>query len=127
MNLVICPEGHLKAVDKWGKGFYVIAKMSDVPINVAVLNFKKKQIHIFGPFDTKDFDVERMFKEINIDVEIFGEARHTEKYLPHSFQTENNPYGSKKYLINVKKDSFYIFSRKIFGGYKKTPYLCNRK
>lgn len=88
MNLVICPEGHLKAVDKWDKGFYVIAKMSDVPINVAVLNFKKKEIHIFGPFDTKDFDVERMFKEINIDVEIFGEARHTEKYLPYSFQTE---------------------------------------
>ena len=82
IHLVICPEGHLKAVDKWSKGFYVIAKMSYVPINIAVLNFKKKEIHIFGPFDTKDFDADRMFKEINIDVEMFGEARHPEKYLP---------------------------------------------
>lgn len=88
VNLVICPEGHLKAVDKWSKGFYVIAKMADVPINVAVLNFKKKEIHIFGPFDTKDFDAECMFKEINMDVEMFGEARHPKKYLPHSFPTE---------------------------------------
>lgn len=84
VNLVICPEGHLKAVDKWSKGFYVIAKMSCVPINIAVLNFKKKEIHIFGPFDTKDFDIDTMFREINEDVEMFGEARHPEKYLPHS-------------------------------------------
>ena len=53
-----------------------------VPINIAVLNFKKKEIHIFGPFDTKEFDVDTMFSEINEDVEMFGEARHTEKYLP---------------------------------------------
>ena len=47
VNLVICPEGHLKAVDKWSKGFYVIAKMSCVPINIAVLNFKKRKfIHL---------------------------------------------------------------------------------
>ena len=47
VNLVICPEGHLKAVDKWSKDFYVIAKMSCVPINIAVLNFKKRKfIHL---------------------------------------------------------------------------------
>ena len=44
----------------------------------------KFEIHIFGPFDTKDFDIDTMFREINEDVEMFGEARHPEKYLPHS-------------------------------------------
>ena len=89
VNLVICAEGHLKAVEKWSKGFYVIAKMSCVPINIVVLNFKKKEIHIFGPFDTKEFDVEAMFREINMDVEMFGEARHPEKYLPHTLPMES--------------------------------------
>ena len=42
----------------------------------------KFEIHIFGPFDTKDFDIDTMFSEINEDVEMFGEARHPEKYLP---------------------------------------------
>ena len=59
-----------------------------VPINIAVLNFKKKEIHIFGPFDTKDFDIDTMFSEINEDVEMFGEARHPEKYLPHTLPME---------------------------------------
>lgn len=56
--------------------------MSCVPINIAVLNFKKKEIYTFGPFDTKEFDVDTMFSEINEDVEMFGKARHPEKYLP---------------------------------------------
>ena len=39
------------------------------------------EIRTFGPFDTKEFDVDTMFREINEDVEMFGESRHPEKYL----------------------------------------------
>ena len=46
------------------------------------MNFKKKEIYTFGPFDTKEYDVDTMFSEINEDVEMFGKARHPEKYLP---------------------------------------------
>lgn len=45
-NLIICPEGQLAATDKWNPGFYIIAKKANVPIDVALLNYKDKTIHI---------------------------------------------------------------------------------
>jgi 1-acyl-sn-glycerol-3-phosphate acyltransferase len=58
-RLGISPEGTRKKVDKWKTGFYYIAKGANVPIVMATLDFKNKQIKISEPYyttDSKDAD-----------------------------------------------------------------------
>lgn len=45
-SLVITPEGTRKYVEKWRKGFYYMAKESNVPIVLAAGDFKTKTIYI---------------------------------------------------------------------------------
>ena len=51
-RLGISPEGTRKKVDKWKTGFYYIAKGANVPIVMATLDFKNKQIKISEPYYT---------------------------------------------------------------------------
>jgi 1-acyl-sn-glycerol-3-phosphate acyltransferase len=48
--LALSPEGTRKKVDKWKTGFYYIAKGANVPIVMATLNFKKKEVKISEPY-----------------------------------------------------------------------------
>lgn len=48
MNVLICPEGHLKKVEKWNPGFYLIAKKCNVPIVLSFIDYKKKEVGILG-------------------------------------------------------------------------------
>ena len=51
MHVVICPEGHLKAVDEWGGGFFIMAKKAKCPIDVVEINYKDKEIKICCSMD----------------------------------------------------------------------------
>lgn len=46
ISLIICPEGQLKATDKWGMGFYYIAKKANVNIAYAIFDYRQKLISI---------------------------------------------------------------------------------
>ncbi|MDP3313232.1 1-acyl-sn-glycerol-3-phosphate acyltransferase [Lutibacter sp.] len=52
--LGISPEGTREKVDKWKTGFYFIAKGANVPIVMATLDFKNKEIKMSEPFYPTD-------------------------------------------------------------------------
>ncbi len=52
--LALSPEGTRRKVTEWKTGFYYIAKMSNVPIVMATLNFKEKEVKISTPYYTTD-------------------------------------------------------------------------
>jgi 1-acyl-sn-glycerol-3-phosphate acyltransferase len=58
--LGMSPEGTRKKVTNWKTGFYYIAKGAKVPIVMATLNFKDKEIKISEPYYTTD-DMEKDF------------------------------------------------------------------
>jgi 1-acyl-sn-glycerol-3-phosphate acyltransferase len=59
--LGMSPEGTRKKVTQWRTGFYYIAKGAQVPIVMATLNFKDKEIKISEPYYTTN-DMEHDFK-----------------------------------------------------------------
>jgi len=69
--LALSPEGTRKKVDKWKTGFYYIAKGANVPIVMATLNFKKKEVKISEPYYlTNNMDDDfNFFQEFYKDVE----------------------------------------------------------
>ncbi len=78
MHLVVTPEGTRKLTNNWKKGFYFIAKKTDVPIILGYLDYKKKTggvgpvINPSGDFE-KDFEcIANFYKDKT--------ARHPEKF-----------------------------------------------
>ncbi len=61
LHVVISPEGWINKVEKWNKGFYYMAVKAEVPIVVAYLDYKKKEMGIKGViYDLEDYaSVER--------------------------------------------------------------------
>jgi 1-acyl-sn-glycerol-3-phosphate acyltransferase len=65
-RLGLSPEGTRKKVDKWKTGFYYIAKGAKVPIVMATLDFKNKEVKISEPYfptenKEQDFEVFHSF------------------------------------------------------------------
>ena len=59
-RLAITPEGTRKSVSEWKKGFYYIAQKAEVPIQIAYLDYIKKEIGIkttFYPTNDADTDI----------------------------------------------------------------------
>ncbi len=57
-HLAITPEGTRKLNPKWKKGFYYIAKGANVPIELAYIDYKKKEAGITETFYPTD-DIEK--------------------------------------------------------------------
>lgn len=51
LHVILSPEGGFAKVSKWDKGFYYMAYKAKVPIIVAYLDYKKKEIGIKGVID----------------------------------------------------------------------------
>ncbi len=59
-HIGVTPEGTRKPVKKWRKGFYQIAVKAGVPIQLAYLDYKKKECgitKIFEPTGDEDADI----------------------------------------------------------------------
>lgn len=83
LHIVVSPEGRVKRVTKWNKGFFFMAQKAKVPITVAVLDYAKKEMGVKGViYDTSDFNT--VIKQVNaIYSEVKGKnpeqfALHTE-------------------------------------------------
>lgn len=48
LHIVISPEGWIKKVNEWNKGFYYMAKKAEVPIIVTYIDYNRKEIGIKG-------------------------------------------------------------------------------
>jgi 1-acyl-sn-glycerol-3-phosphate acyltransferase len=64
MHVVLSPEGKLAKTNKWDKGFYYMASRANVPIIVASIDYKKKEIEIKGIIDSQQ-DINLMMQQIN--------------------------------------------------------------
>ena len=83
LNIVLSPEGKLAKAINWNKGFYYMASRANVPIVVACIDYKKKEIEIKGIIDQKD-DLNSVMQQINVMYE-----NVTEKH-PQYFQLNEN-------------------------------------
>ena len=64
LHIVISPEGWIKKVDDWNKGFYYMALKAKVPIIVASIDYKVKEIGIKGViYDISDYNT--VIQQIN--------------------------------------------------------------
>lgn len=62
-HLAITPEGTRKLTEKWKMGFYYIAKGANVPIQLAYIDYKKKEMgitEIFYPTGDEKSDMEQI-------------------------------------------------------------------
>ena len=77
-HLAITPEGTRDRASEWKKGFYFIAQKAHVPIEIAYLDYKKKELGIkvlFHPTGDVDKDMETIrgyYKDVR--------AKHPEKF-----------------------------------------------
>ena len=68
LHIVVSPEGWIKKVTKWNKGFYYMALKAQVPIVVGYLDYKKKEFGIKDViYDLKDYKT--VLKRINVSYE----------------------------------------------------------
>lgn len=67
-SLVITPEGTRSRVDKWKKGFYLMALKSKVPIVLGAGDFAKKEIHLGKMISVADLET-KSFEEIMSELE----------------------------------------------------------
>lgn len=85
MHIVICPEGHLRAVDEWGVGFFIMAKRVKCPIDVVEINYKDREIKMCCSID--ETFVEQCSREDAMSVlrtaykNSCGHAKYPEKFL----------------------------------------------
>jgi len=64
LNVVLSPEGRIYKVNDWNKGFYYMALKAQVPIVVAFLDYKTKQMGVQGIIDDLN-NYETVVSQIN--------------------------------------------------------------
>ena len=50
LSIAITPEGSRRATDRWKTGFYRIACAANIPIQLAVIDYKKRELGILETF-----------------------------------------------------------------------------
>ena len=81
--LLVPAEATRKRVNKWKKGFYVIAKNANVPVSLGYLDYKKKIaglgpiIYLSNDFEKDMIKIQGFYKNIN--------AKYPENYNPQVF------------------------------------------
>lgn len=64
LHIVVSPEGWIKRVPVWNKGFYYMAKKANVPIVVSYLDYEKKEMGVKEVIYNID-DFNTVMKKIN--------------------------------------------------------------
>jgi len=81
MHVILSPEGKLAKTNKWDKGFYYMASRANVPIIVASIDYKKKEIKIKGIINSQQ-DINSVMQQINNMYDNVT-AKHPEKFQLH--------------------------------------------
>jgi 1-acyl-sn-glycerol-3-phosphate acyltransferase len=81
LHIVVSPEGWVKKVTKWNKGFFYMAQKAKVPIVVSTLDYSKKEMGVKKViYDTSDFKT--VLKEINSVYE-GAQAKNPDRFAFH--------------------------------------------
>ena len=64
LHIIVSPEGTIKKVVQWNKGFYYMALKANVPIIVGYIDYKKKEIGIKGVIDNLE-NINAVMHQIN--------------------------------------------------------------
>ena len=70
LHIVVSPEGWIKKMTKWNKGFFYMAQKANVPIAVAILDYGKKEMGVKKIiYETSDFksvlaEMNAVFKDV---------------------------------------------------------------
>ena len=83
-SLVITPEGTRSLVNKWRKGFYHMAKESNVPIVLAAGDFKTKSIYLGKQISVEDIQT-RSYESIMEELQEYYKKitpKYPEKWNP---------------------------------------------
>lgn len=70
LHIVISPEGWIKKVPDWNKGFYYMALKAKVPIVVAYLDYKEKEIGIkdviydIGDYNSVISQINHLYRDV---------------------------------------------------------------
>ena len=90
-HLIICPEGTRKKVNKWKRGFYLIAEGAQVPILLGFIDYKKKYCGIekvFYPTGDYEKDLAEIWDYYR-SIKVMG--KHPEQFnLYESYSTESD-------------------------------------
>jgi len=79
--LTICPEGRHAKTSVWGSGFYKIATKANVPVKIALIDYKEKQCPIGESFViTGDFEMDMQQLQKFYRAE---QARYPERFAHH--------------------------------------------
>ena len=80
MHIAITPEGTRSRAEKWKSGFYHIAAAAGLPIELAVLDYKRHELGIFEVFHpTDDLEADLSYIRSRFSAE---QARYPEKFTP---------------------------------------------
>ena len=80
MHIAITPEGTRSRSEKWKSGFYHIAVAAGLPIELAVIDYKKKELGIFEVFHPTG-DLEQDLSAIRSRYDS-SQAKYPEKFTP---------------------------------------------
>ncbi len=78
LHIIISPEGQLAKTDHWKKGYYYMAKRANIPIVIAFIDYKKKEIGIKGIIKNINNADETMSRVNEIYRNV--KAKHPEKF-----------------------------------------------
>jgi len=82
LHIVVSPEGWIKRVTKWNKGFFYMAQKAKVPIVVSTLDYAKKEMGVKAIiYDTSNFntvmeEINRIYKNV--------QGKNPEQFAFHS-------------------------------------------
>lgn len=81
LHIVISPEGWIKRVTQWNKGFFYMAQKANVPIVVSTLDYAKKEMGVKKIiYDISDF--KEVMKQIN-DVYKDAQGKNPDQFAFH--------------------------------------------
>lgn len=81
VSVLVCPEGHLRAVEEWNPGVYLIAKRAEVPILFAFLDYKNKEGGILDYMTLREGEKWDSVKERVRELYKPEMAKYPEKFL----------------------------------------------
>ncbi len=82
LHIAVAPEGTRKLTEKWHKGFYYIALQAGIPIELALIDYKKKIVGImetFYPTGDIELDMKYILSKYNP-----AQAKFPEKFYDFS-------------------------------------------
>lgn len=80
MHIAITPEGTRSRGEKWKSGFYHIAQAAELPIELAVIDYRQKELGIFEVFTpTGDLETDLAYIRSRFRAE---QAKYPDQFTP---------------------------------------------